>query len=180
MSHSDALKLLFPPIGLEGVFDNDIALEGARLDDAQASAETLLDEMFADTATALLASWERVCGITPGADDTVLARQNRVVQQLRARGGLSKAYFVGLAAALGFAITIDEFIPFMAGIGRSGDTLYVPEVVFVWRVNVSGYAVYQFRAGTSRAGDLLLWWPVQTMIEGIFNLLKPAHTYVFF
>ena len=179
MSHKDALRLLFP-IPLEGNFDGDLTVEGNALDAAQASADALLTEMFSNTTIMLLSSWERICGLTPGATDTIQMRQNRVIQQLRARGGLSRAYFIALAAATGFAITIDELRPLMAGIMRSGDTDYIVASIFCWRVNVSGYAVYYFRAGQSGAGEKLLWWPAQTALEDLFGRLKPAHTYLIF
>ena len=210
MPNSDALKILFP-VALEGVFDQDIQIEGELLDAAQASADRLLKEFFADTTTALIADWERTVGVSsaisgasppaPGVGDGLLgdgllgdggalaqqppsvpmqARRTAILQQLQARGGLSKLYFIGLAAAMGVTITIDEFRPFMAGLGRAGDPIYVPEAVFCWRINVPGATCYYFCAGQSCAGEPLRWWLPQASLEAIFNRLKPAHTYVFF
>lgn len=179
MSHADTLKLLFP-VELTGVFDDDIALEGKQLDDAQASATVLMQEMFADKAYNLLTDWERVCGLTPDADDPLQTRRDAVVRKLRELGGLSRNYFITLAASIGWTITIDELQPFMAGWGRCGDTIYDEAVRWIWRVNIPGHSVYFFRAGSSCAGERLTWWTPNAKLEELFNDLKPAHTYVIF
>ncbi len=179
MSHSNVLKLLLP-ISLEGVFDQDIEIEGAHLDSAQNRAQELLGEMFPDGAHDLLPDWERVCGVIPGESDPLQLRKDRVIRQLRSKGGLSRQYFISLAAEMGFQITIDELCQFMAGIGRAGDALYEEECIFIWRVNVMNQPLFYFRAGQSASGELLLWWPVETVLENLFIELKPAHTFVYF
>jgi uncharacterized protein YmfQ (DUF2313 family) len=179
MLHKDTLKLLFP-IELQGSFEKDIELEGKQLDNAQARAEQLLREMFPDNAYELLPDWERVCGLTPASDETLQMRINKVIRRLRELGGLSRAYFINLAASLGYTITIEELRPFMAGWGSAGDTLYIYESLWIWRVKISGQALYYFRAGQSAAGERLLWWPAQTALEDLLKELKPAHTYVIF
>ncbi|KAF0145128.1 MAG: phage protein [Nitrospirae bacterium] len=179
MLHKDALKLLFP-LDLGGEFERDIELEGKQLDLAQARVDDLLKEMFPDGAYELLCCWERVCGITPGADDTLQMRRDTVIRKLREIGRLDRKYFIDVAAAMGYTITIEELHPFMAGLSYAGDTLYVEESIFIWLVRIAGQSLYYFRAGQSSAGERLLWWPVQTVLENILNDLKPAHTYIIF
>jgi uncharacterized protein YmfQ (DUF2313 family) len=179
MSHRDTLKLLFP-IELQGDFEKDIELEGKHLDAAQSNAERLLNEMFPNQSYELLPDWERVCGLTPGSDDTLQLRQEMVVRKLRELGGLSRAYFIQLAVSIGYTITIEELLPFMAGIGRAGDALYVEAVIWIWRVKIAGQSLYYFRAGQSSAGERLLWWLPQAALENILNELKPAHTFIIF
>lgn len=179
MLHKDVLKRLLP-IELSGEFEKDIEIEGKHLDDAQARAEKLLNEMFPDQSHELLPDWERVCGLMPGRDDTLQLRRDRVVRKLRERGGLSIPYFISLAAAMGYTITIEELLPFMAGWNRAGDTLYEYECIWIWRVKVSGQPLYYFRAGQSLSGERLLWWQAQTALENILQELKPAHTFVIF
>lgn len=179
MLHRDILKRLFP-IDLAGAFDGDTEVEGAQLDAAQARAEQLLREEYPDLSVELLPAWERVCGLIPGAEDTIKSRQDRVIRKLRERGGLSREYFIALAAAMGWTITIEELQPFMSGIGRAGDVLYVPGVRFIWRVSISGQPLYYFRSGQSAAGERLLWWPLATELENLLQDLKPAHTYIIF
>ncbi len=180
MDNADVLKLLFPLPELGGVFQDDIDLEGRELDAVQTSAEQLLKEMHPDTAYYLLDSWERVYKLTPSSDDPLQVRRDAVIQKMRARGGLSRAYFIALAAVYGWTITIDELQPFMCGWNCCGDSLYIEGVRWIWRVNVSGQAVYSFKAGLSAAGERLTWWVADTVLESLFTELKPAHTYVIF
>jgi uncharacterized protein YmfQ (DUF2313 family) len=179
MNHRDTLRLLFPA-EITGVFEDDTALEGKHLDTAQVSAEGLLEEMMADRAYNLLTDWERVCALIPDPDGTLQARQDAVVRILRSRGGLSRAYFIDIAASFGWQITIDELLPFMCGWNRAGDILYEDSVRWIWRVNVSDYAAYSFRTGLSCAGERLTWWLPIPVLEELFNDLKPANTYVIF
>lgn len=179
MSHKNALKLLFP-LELSGDFDADIEIEGKHLDEVQSRAEDLLNEMFPDQSFELLTDWERVCGLIPGAEDTLQLRRDRVIRKLRERGGLSREYFIALAADLGYTVTIEELQPFTCGINRCGDRLFVEEIRFVWRVAVSGQSVYYFRTGQSSAGERLVWWNAVQELEDLFNDLKPAHTFIIF
>lgn len=179
MSHKDTLNLLFP-IELQGDFKKDIEIEGKHLDSVQTRAEKLLNEFFPDQSHELLADWERVCGLIPKSDHTLQFRRDRVVMKLRELGGLSVPYFISLAASMGYRITIEELIPFMAGWSRAGDTLYAYECIWIWRVRVLEQLLYYFRAGQSVAGERLLWWQVQTELENMLKDLKPAHTYVIF
>lgn len=158
MQHSDTLKLLFPA-ELVGVFNDDIALSGKQLDAAQTSADGLLLEMYPDRASDRIADWERVCGLTPATGATLQTRQNTVLRKLRERGGMSRTYFIALAAVLGHTITIDELLPFMAGWSRADDHIYVEGVRWIWQVNVASTA---------------------TELEALFEELKPAHTAVIF
>jgi uncharacterized protein YmfQ (DUF2313 family) len=158
--HKDVLRLLFP-LELGGVFDDDIAIEGNHLDDAGTSAATLLDEMFPDEADGLLSSWERVTGVTPEAGDSLQTRRDRVVAQLRARGGLSREYFTGLAEALGHTVTIGAPRPFVCGVSVCGEELAAEEIVYLWQVTVDA------------AGP-------DAYLEALFRKLKPAWTGVEF
>jgi len=179
MTHTEALTLLFPA-ELDGVFAADTALEGAALDAARDNAELLLAEMHPDGSASLLDSWERVCGIDPEDATALMARQDAVLHKLRELGGLSRAYFIALAAYYGWAITIDELLPFMTGIGRCGDRLYENEVRWIWRVNVTGHEIYSFRAGRSGPGERLSWWYPNIELQTLMDDLKPAHTYVLY
>ncbi len=179
MFHKDVLKNL-NPLSIEGVYDSDIEIEGKHLDEAQLSAEELLNEMFPHRALTFLSRWERVLAITPSSEDTVQLRRDRIVNKLRARGGLHLQYFIILAETLGHTITIDEYQPFMAGIGEAGHRVYIEEVVYVWQVNVTDKGLFYFRAGESGAGERLLWWEAESVLENLFNELKPSHSFIIF
>lgn len=208
--YKDFLSAHLPP----GAFDTYggglgrlLAALAPALDAAHAEADELLREAQADTANELLPAWEISYGIVPDASIPFPARVTLLLTRIRARGGLSRQYFIDLAAALGYVATIGEFVPFMAGWGRCGDTVYVPEVVNVWNVKIHIDAVWQnfeagigrcggrlgtyaddyyqylfskrFTCGVSRCGDPLASYS-NSALEMYFNELKPAHTYVFF
>ena len=178
-TNKDVLKALFP-LELGGVFDDDITLEGQELDSAQQNAELLLTEIFPETSVYLLSSWERIYGIYPEPGETLQQRQNAVLQAVRARGGLSIAYLVSMAASLGYTITISEYKPFMAGIGRAGDSIYIYDSIFAFQVTAPSVNTYFFRAGQSCAGEALGAPNENTKITNLINKLKPAHTFAAF
>ena len=175
----DTLRLLFP-IELGGDHDADLDLDAKHLDTAQASAETLLAEMFPDQAAALLVDWERVLGTGPGPDDPLQYRRDKVVRKIREKSGLSIPYFTTLAESLGYVVKIVEPLPFMAGWGAAGDELFDDSVVYQWGLEIYNQPIYEFRANGSAAGEMLSWWDSQTLIEELFRELKPAHTFVYF
>lgn len=168
-SHAEVLRQLMP-VELSGVHEQDLAIEGKHLDEALDRATTLLEQIFPDTADELIPAWERLCGITPGADDTLQLRRTRVVAKLKEQGRLDRQYYIDIAAALGVEITIEELGP--------GDEGYGPEGIFVWRVTAIDldHEIIYFRAGESVAGDYLMTWRYVIDIEEIIERLKPAHT----
>jgi uncharacterized protein YmfQ (DUF2313 family) len=175
----DILRLLFP-VELGGEHNADLALDAKHLDTAQASADTLLAEVFPDTTERLLASWERVLGLTPGADDPLQFRREKVMRKIRERGGLSIPYFMTLAQTLGYVVEIVEPLPFMAGWGAAGDELFDATIIYQWGLEIYNQPIYEFRAGESVAGEMLTWWDSRTYLEDLFRELKPAHTFVYF
>ncbi len=177
MIHADVLKLLFPLKDVGGDFADDIAIEGSYLDALKTSAESLLLELFPDTCTAAtIADWERIYGIVP-ADGAALAdRRLAVIQKKRLRRKLTRSYFVALAAAVGYTVVIEEMPPNSAEYGGTWNTIYI------WRVHVTGGAkeIIYFTAGDSASGDRLSNWTTESILEGLFEALKPAHTHVYF
>lgn len=159
MKHSDILKQLFP-IELGGVFDADIAIEGKHLDEAMNAIVELSHEIFPDTATKSLDDWERLLAIASNSSSSTPQRRQIIIAKLNETGGLSRAYFINLAALLGFEIEIEESAGFFeCGIDMCGWPLgWNP---YVWIVHVI------------TPGDF-------TRLEETFNRLKPAHTQVVF
>ncbi|MBI5550756.1 MAG: DUF2313 domain-containing protein [Desulfobacterales bacterium] len=163
MLHREAIEQLMP-VKLAGtVHERDVALEGYHLDTVAASADDMVANAFADTAAALLVDWERVLGLRPAPAATLVDRRAANVAKIRARGGLSRRYFIELAAGMGFTIEIYE------------------EPDWTWRVHVlsSPDFLNYFRAGESCAGDYLLDFGTPALEEMIVDL-KPAHTFVYF
>ncbi|MFK0090932.1 YmfQ family protein [Pseudomonas sp. NPDC090755] len=186
--YREQLKALLPPgqafprdpgTTLHNLLDG-MSTELARVD---ARAEVLLREVNPDTSLELLADWERVAGLPDKCagtlETTVQGRRNALLAKLTATGGQSKAYFIALAAALGYQITIEEFRPFRAGMSAAGDALTNGDWIFTWRVRAPEVTVIPFRAGRSSAGEQLRAWGNDTL-ECKIRKLAPAHTVVLF
>lgn len=138
----------------------------------------LIADIFPCTTNQLLPEWEATLGLPDpcvGALATVQERVAAVCGKFTARGGQSKDYFIALAAALGFTITIMEFQPFRAGINRAGDPVYGEAWANTWRVYSNATIIVWFRAGLSSAGEPLRSWG-NRLLECVLSAVKPAHT----
>ncbi|KAB7624312.1 YmfQ family protein [Alkalilimnicola sp. S0819] len=183
------LQALLPPgqalpRELEAVFTRLLAAladENARLYDRAAA---LIGESDPRYTLELLADWERVLGLPDpcsGDDQTIQERRGSVVAKLLYEGGLSRQFFIDLAAALGYGIEIVEYSPFVCGISQCGvDQLNPAEMRFVWRARLSEPRTTYFRCGESELGtDPLLKIDRADDLECLFKRRKPAHTTVF-
>lgn len=186
--YREQLKALLPPgrafprergTTLDALLDA-MAQELARLD---ARADRLTTEAVPNTTAELLPDWERVAGLPDSCSDTLAetqqGRRNDLVSKLVSLGGQSVAYFIELAASLGYEVTIEEFRPFKAGLSLAGDSLTNGEWVFTWRVRAPAVTVMRFRAGQGAAGEPLATWGNEKL-ECRIRKYKPAHTHVIF
>jgi uncharacterized protein YmfQ (DUF2313 family) len=171
------LRQLLPP-GVLWLFEADSILSKSILalsDEfarATGRALDLVEESDPRTATETLDEWERVLGLP---DDTVTAvptttagRRLAIVQKLIRQGGQNAAFYVALAAACGYSVTVhDDYgaTLFRAGHGRSGSRCYGPAWAYTWRLDVSA------PAGTALT---------HAELEAIINRAKPAHTTVIY
>lgn len=184
MTFSTLLGLLLPPVAYDTQqpkINAEIQAEGSALDSASILANALLGGITPFYANNLLVDWERVLDITAEPEASYQQRLQVVLIKLSESGGLSTPYFKRIAASAGYQITIDELEPFRAGVNRAGDVISVPDVIWVWRVNVFGSKTqtFRFRAGASAAGERLSSFS-DTVLETVFNNLKPAHTFCYF
>lgn len=184
MSYRDLLAQLLPPVAYSPdskKLNAELTAEGNVFGTLENHAGQALDAVTPLFSHSLLADWERVLAITTIDGDSYQQRMQRVLAKLAETGGLSIPYFIRLASNLGYTITIDEPQPFRSGENRAGDRLWIPDIIWVWRVNIknSGTQVYRFRAGSSVAGERLSAFGNQ-VIETIFNDLKPAYTFCYF
>jgi uncharacterized protein YmfQ (DUF2313 family) len=140
--------------------------ELARVD---ARGEKLLDEWDPRTAVETLEDWERVLGIAPPTTATTADRQVAIVAQYVARGGSTAAYFIEMAARLGFVATVTVTA---ASTWRMDVDLAASSAAYTLRVS-------EFRAGSSRAGDRVANKDVAEL-ESVINRAKPAHTLALF
>lgn len=184
MSAKTLLGLLLPPVAYDTTQPRlaaELAAEGAVLDMAQQLSDRVLGAITPIYAQSLLTDWERVLDIAPTPDSNYQQRLGNVLIKIAETGGLSIPYFIRLASRLGYAITIDELHPFRTGTSRCGERLMVHDAIWTWRVNVFGTSAkkYYFRAGLSAVGERLMTFG-DTVIESVFNDLKPAHTFCYF
>ena len=157
-------------------------------DNAAAAALLLVTETDPRYTTALLGDWERAFGLPdPCLGSTVLSlpeRRTALLNKLTIQGGQSRAFFIGVAAALGYAITITEFVPFQFGLssfGGSHGQFAGPLVRFFWRVTITGPRLTRFQFGQSSFGrDSFLEIVKAVDLECVFNRWRPAHTIVLF
>jgi len=165
---------------------------GARVDSR--AADLLERESDPRSTIELLEDWERMAGLP----DTCVAepltigdRQRALVARLTMLGGQSRAFFIGLAASLGYEIRITEHAPFMAGTSQVGDTrdesgdfrweIGPVEVRYYWNIHLAAARLTWFRAGVGQAGvDPHLRISLATDLECLIRRFKPAHTEVFF
>ena len=113
--------------------------------------------------------------------ETVIERRNRLHSKLITLGQQHRPYFIALAMALGYEITITEHRPFWVGVGCVGDTCGDQNIIFHWTVNaLSGADTIYFVVGAGEVGDPLVRYPALTLLECIIKKYKPGHTTVDF
>jgi uncharacterized protein YmfQ (DUF2313 family) len=186
MVHTDLLRRLLPP----GVFDSgapnlstELAAEGSALDRAHWSADQILLEADPRTCSQTLPDWERVYGlpeaavIATGINPSVAERRAAVVAKEAMLGGQTKAFFIGLAANLGYAITLTEWRPCSSEMDSEYGVTDEPWE-FVWQVNAALNAVRDMTSDDDSEMPLAVWGNV--LLEATLTRYKPAHTWVLF
>lgn len=154
-----------------------LADELARID---ARAEVLLDEADPRTTLELLADWERVAGLPDPCvvvEQSTAQRRTGLVSRLTARGGQSRQFYIDLASALGYVITITEFNPHDVD-DDVDEPLYGNDWQFAWQVNAPGTQLGEFTV--DETVDDGLGWFGNERLECVLKRSKPAHTSVLF
>lgn len=166
-----------------GLFDAQLHGPASEIERIEALTAGMINELDPRTAKVLLGDFERLLGPDPCGRDaeglSVPDRQRLAHQRWIANGGQSIPYFVGLAAALGVAIEIEEFWPSRAGNLRAGRRLIPEGTQFIWRVRLAATTQWHFRAGRNVAGQALGGF-LRAGIECTFRRLAPEHTTVVF
>jgi len=186
MSHKSLLVDLLPPVSYDTGGSNilsELVAEGNLLDGAQLKAKSVVNAITPYRADQLIVDWERVLDLYVDASDSYQQRLEAVLQKLAETGGLSRPYFINLAARLGYSIVINELEPFYVDYGCvDRDQILPQDAVFIWQVVIFGgdhHRLYSFRCDLSCVGESLLSFG-DPVIEAVFNDLKPAHTFVYF
>jgi len=150
---------------------------------SDADSQRLLSGTFPPTATIMLSEWESTLGLP---DDCAISeiggirdRQRAVVSKLINNGGLNRSYYVQVAAALGYTITITQFRPAMAGMSVCGDALNGDEWPFTWRINAPETTINYAVAGGAYCGDPLASWG-NKQLECSISKIAPSHLNIIF
>lgn len=154
------------------VLGNVLHAMGSELARVEARGAALVEESDPRTATETLDDWERVLGL-PDVDVleipfTDAERRIAIVQKLVKTGGQSRAYFIQLAAACGYTVTIRDDLSrtvFRAGRARAGQRLRDARWAHVWRMDVQ-----------PPTGPAL----THAELERVIRRVAPAHTVVRF
>lgn len=154
------------------------AEELARVD---ARLAVLVNEADPRGTYELLTDWERVAGLPDsclaGATQSTAERRSALVARLTTIGGQTPAYFVALAASLGYAVTVSEFRPYRVN-SAVNDPIYGELWIFVWQVNSALDTVRRFTVQGAVDDPLASWG--NAILECAISRLKPAHTKVLF
>jgi len=182
--HAELLTLLLPkPYEATGeVLAASLKAEGKALDAAHASALVVAEAISPAGGDGLwLADWERVLGLPDtcagGYGQTQAERIAAALSKIRQRGGQSRAYFIGVAKALGFEITIEEHAVYTCE-SPCDQPICEEPWRFVWTVRAPAATIRESTCESGCAGPLASWGNAQ--LECVINRLKLAHTFVIF
>jgi uncharacterized protein YmfQ (DUF2313 family) len=150
---------------------------------SDADAQRLLVGAFPATATIMLSEWEGTLGLPDDCSISEIGgisdRQRAVVSKLISTGGLNRQYYIDVAAALGYTITITQFRQAMAGMSVCGDALNGEEWPFTWRINAPETTIRYAVAGGAYCGDPLASWG-NKQLECSLNRIAPSHLNIIF
>lgn len=157
-----------------------MAVELARID---GRAWQLIEEADPRTTAELFLDWEHVAGLPDacvlafGDEQSLDQRRSALVGKLATLGGQSPAYYVGLAAALGYAITITEFRAHTVN-NDVEFPVFDDAWAFAWQVNAALNTITEITVDMTVEDPLAAWG--NALLECVINRLKPAHTTVQF
>lgn len=154
-----------------------LAQEYARVD---ARGDALLLEAMPSSTFELLPDWERVCGLpdscTPDGQ-TIDQRRQALIVRLQGNGTPSIPYLTGLAADLGYEVTIVK-----RHARRYRDALGAyyggTDWQFVWEVHAPLHSV-TYRLSGDVSGEPYATWQ-NAVLECVMRQHAPAHSIVIF
>ncbi|MFM0270090.1 DUF2313 domain-containing protein [Paraburkholderia aspalathi] len=143
-------------------------------------ANYLLVDAFPPSTFELLPEWESTLGLPDPCAGTAPTTQQRVMQvvaRLTATGGQSIAYYTAVAAALGYPITVTQFVP--SRFGKRFGTLFGGVAwAFAWQINAPTFTVNKLQFGGSFGTPFAAWG--NTVLQCELQRYAPAHTTLLF
>ncbi|TCS38471.1 uncharacterized protein YmfQ (DUF2313 family) [Paucimonas lemoignei] len=184
--HADLLKLLLPSEAYDksgAALTADVEGVGNQLDGFQLLVEAILLEIDPRTTSMLLPDWERVYGLPDecrGAVETLADRRNRLAAKVAETGGISKSYFIRLAAALGYPnVTITKFKPTNCEMSCEG-AFRDESWRFAWQMNVPGQTDIHTQFSAESSCEEPVDFYKQGPLECLITKLQPAEGIVLF
>jgi uncharacterized protein YmfQ (DUF2313 family) len=113
-----------------------------------------------------------------GYSDGLAARRAALVARITAQGGQSRAYYISVAARLGYSVTITEYRPARYSDDYSGGYNGEPWA-HAWQINAPQTTIVDADYANATYDDRYRSWG-NAALECIMTRLKPAHTYLFF
>lgn len=144
-------------------------------------ADALMDDIDPATTVTMLEEWEHALALPDNCSGelrgSVGERRMDVLSKLASIGGQSPSYFINIARALGYEVSISEYRPFVAGM-TCGQPLYGDDWAYTWAVNAPATTVRSMVAGSPCGQPLRSWG--NGALECRIRQLAPAHTVVLF
>jgi uncharacterized protein YmfQ (DUF2313 family) len=146
---------------------------GEELARIETRSEDLIDETFPRSSVELLTDHETDYAI-PDEGNTLAPttgqRQNVIYAKKVGVGQQDPDYFITIGAALGYTLTITEYVPSLAGIVKAGEEIGGEYVGYYWTVNIDVSA------------EMMEFYTLANITQLIIEIekRKPAHTEVFF
>lgn len=156
-------------VGFSDIFASRIYMWGAQLELGTSPSS------YIPTVSATVTRAADICSIYQPL--TTQERRAALVNKLVTLGGQSPAYYVGLAAALGYAITITEFHAHSVN-DDVNHPFYDAAWNFAWQVNAALNSISQLTVNGAVSDALASWG--DSVLECVINRLKPAHTTALF
>lgn len=174
----------------DSILENVLYAMAEELSRLDIRSHDLLDEEEPRLAEELLTEYEEDYGIVNDSTDTEERRSTLYAKQV-ARGGQYKEYFIAVALALGYVITIEEFTPFWVNVGTGISPCGDQSNIFWWKVHVhTGPDLGEFDMGFDIGFDCMRATsdlkPFVNMVRRFDDLLleierlKPGHTSVLY
>ncbi len=183
------LLLLLQPRGVIWTRDPGSvrARSAAGLANEMSLVETFLEQILAErsprTAYYLLGDWEKVLGLpdecTSAEVETIAERRAVAHARMISTGGQSPAYYIAMAKALGYDITILEYRARWYGRRNFGEFYGGQDMQFVWRVVEKSGSSRWRKYGSAFLGEKYRRWGNYTLLCMI-RRTAPAHTIVLF
>jgi uncharacterized protein YmfQ (DUF2313 family) len=144
------------------------ALEFSRIDQR---IDDLVNESYTSKITELLEEWESDFALPENSNqlaNTIEGRRKEINAKLIQVGRQDQNYYIQIALALGYTVTIETFSPAIVGVMEIGDSVGDYFNLFYWKVNIDlDYITNSKQVNISK------------LIYNI-NKVKPAHTKVLF